>query len=54
MQFYAIEIARQASSFKTSQGHLLTSSRRNRNGLNDWIYENTQAETAKAPENTSS
>jgi hypothetical protein len=45
MQFYALEILRYASKSFILNNLLMTLDR-NREGLNDWVYEKAQAEKA--------
>ena len=50
MQFYAIEIARSVSEIGSSSTILIQPLSRNRQGLNDWIYEREhQSEETSKP-----
>ena len=44
MQFYAIEIARYVLHLLVTMRAFTDLAHRNKNGLNDWIYEKAQAE----------
>lgn len=49
MQFYAIEIARYGGTILMLVRNTHLTSDRNREGLNDWIYEREHPDEGKAP-----
>jgi len=49
MQFYVIEIARYAGTILMLVSNNYLTSDRNREGLNDWIFEREHPDEGKAP-----